>query len=54
MPADPFVALVYFGAALLVFALVGSTIERYLNWRDFDRYRRLSRKAHVNLIRGLR
>lgn len=48
------VALVYFGAILLVLCAVGATWERYAAWRDFDRYRRLSRRAHINLERGLR
>ena len=29
-------------------------IERYAAWRDFDRYRRLSRRAHLNIVRGIR
>jgi hypothetical protein len=29
-------------------------IERYAAWRDFDRYRRLSRRAHINIVRGIR
>lgn len=29
-------------------------VERYLHWRDFDRYRRLSRRAHINIVRGIR
>lgn len=41
--------------ALIVIALLLLLAgERYLAWHDWDQYRRLSRRAHVNLIRGLR
>ena len=43
-------AIIYIVIGLLL--LLG--IERYLSWRDWDAYRRLTRKAHVNLMRGLR
>lgn len=40
---------------LLVAALVLLLgVERYTAWRDWDRYRRLSRKAHINIVRGIR
>lgn len=42
----------------LLLAIIGLLIllagDRYLAWRDFDRYRRLSRRAHLNLARNLR
>ena len=29
-------------------------LERYAAWREWDRYRRLSRRAHRNIVRGIR
>ena len=39
---------------IVVGLLVLVAAERYLAWLDFDRYRRLSRRAHRNLERGIR
>ena len=39
---------------LVVALLLLLAAERYLHWRDWDRYRRLSRRAHLNIVRGIR
>jgi hypothetical protein len=39
---------------LVVALLLLLGIERYTAWRDWDRYRRLSRRAHLNTVRGIR
>ena len=44
------VGLLYIVIGLLLLL----ALERYLTWREFDHYRRLSRKAHINLMRDLR
>jgi hypothetical protein len=52
MPSDPFVALAYFGAALVVLALVGGAVEKYVAWRHRIRYRRLERLVERNMWRA--
>jgi len=42
----------------LIYILIGLiailACERFAAWHRWDRYRRLSRRAHVNLNRGIR
>lgn len=34
--------------------LILLAVERYVTWQHHDRYRRLERRAHLNLTRNLR
>jgi preprotein translocase subunit YajC len=47
---DPYVTLVFF--ALIGLLLLG--LFAYVEWREQDRYRRLERKAHRSIQRGIR
>ena len=50
MHTDPYVTVVFFASVGLLLLAVFAFIE----WRAEDRYRRLARKAHRNLFRGIR
>ena len=48
---DPTVVAVFFGAALIGFCAVGACVQKYVEWRERVRYRKLQRLVHRNLTR---